>query len=184
MQNIVGSLVFGAPELPAPIAELSPWLDWTTEPRDEVVARLDAQTHRRFIKTHTPLDGIPLDPSVTYIVVARHPLDAAVSLYHQQSNLDRVRWAALTGNAAPDPSQTPAPLHDSLLAWIEMDLDPRAYLDNLPGVAWHLSDAWARRHEANVVLVHYEELQRDLGSVMRALAARLGITVPGPVWPQ
>ena len=30
------------------------------EARDDVVARLEAQTHRRFIKTHTPLDGIPL----------------------------------------------------------------------------------------------------------------------------
>ena len=47
--------------------------------------------HRRFVKTHTPLDGIPLDPRATYIVVARHPLDMAVSLYHQGDNLDRER---------------------------------------------------------------------------------------------
>jgi aryl sulfotransferase len=39
------------------LAELSPWLDIS---RDEVQARLSAQRHRRFIKTHTPLDGIPL----------------------------------------------------------------------------------------------------------------------------
>jgi aryl sulfotransferase len=30
-----------------------------------VFADLEAQTHRRFIKTHTPLDGIPNDPTVT-----------------------------------------------------------------------------------------------------------------------
>jgi hypothetical protein len=183
MQNICALLIFGTPDLPAPIADLSPWLDWTTKPRDEVVAALDAQSHRRFIKTHTPLDGLPLDPRVTYVVVARHPLDAAVSLYHQQLNLDRVRWAGLTGNAPPDPSKAPAPLHDSLLAWIEMDLDPRDYLDNLPGVAWHLTDAWARRGEPNVVLVHYDDLQADLDGSMRRLADRLRISVDDGVWP-
>ncbi len=183
MQNIVALLVFGTPDLPAPIAELSPWLDWTTASLDDVVAGLDAQTHRRFIKTHTPLDGIPLDGRVTYIVVARHPLDAAVSMYHQQLNLDRARWAELTGNEPPDPTKVPAPLRESLLAWIEMDLDPRAYLDNLPGVAWHLSDAWARRNVPNVVLVHYDDLQQDLDGAMRGLAGRLGIPIDDRLWP-
>ena len=49
-------------------------------PHDFVYAQLGEQRHRRFIKTHTPLDGIPLDPRVTYIVMARHPLDMFVSL--------------------------------------------------------------------------------------------------------
>jgi len=78
MQTICALLVFRTTTLPAPIAELSPWLDFLVTPLEEVLARLEAQTHRRFIKTHTPLDGLPLDPRVTYIVVARHPLDAAV----------------------------------------------------------------------------------------------------------
>jgi hypothetical protein len=82
MQMICALLVLQEPELPVPLAELSPWLDWLPVPREEVYAHLDAQRHRRFIKTHTPLDGLPLDARATYIVVARHPLDAAVSLYH------------------------------------------------------------------------------------------------------
>ena len=183
MQTICGLLIFGTPDLPAPIAQLSPWLDWTVRPKDEVWTLLDAQAHRRFIKTHTPLDGIPLDDRVTYVVVARHPLDAAVSLYHQQLNLDRVRWAALTGNEPPDPARRTAPLHDSLLAWIEMDVDPREYLDSLPGVAHHLVDAWRRRDASNVVLVHYDDLQQDLEGSMRELAEQLGIVVGEPVWP-
>src|ERR1022692_2359371 len=79
VQMICALLIFHAPELPAPIAQLSPWLDHLITPREEVYARLAAQQHRRFIKTHTPLDGIPLDPRATYIVTARHPLDTAVS---------------------------------------------------------------------------------------------------------
>ena len=62
MQMICALLIFQNAELPEPLADLSPWLDWLIAPRDEVVAHLERQTHRRFIKTHTPLDGIPLDP--------------------------------------------------------------------------------------------------------------------------
>ena len=76
---ICALLVFGSAELPAPLGELSPWLDWLVTPQDELFARLAAQEHRRIIKTHTPLDGIVLSPLATYIVVAHDPLDAAVS---------------------------------------------------------------------------------------------------------
>ena len=154
-------------------------------------ARLAAQQHRRFIKTHTPLDGIPLDPRVTYIVTARHPLDTAVSLYHQGDNLDRAKIRALTG--APEPTGPPRPrkpLHDWLLAYISGDAapwivrsHPREDLDSLPGLMWHLSDAWARRHEPNVMLVHYDDLSAGLEGQMRRIAERLGLGVPEPAWP-
>src|ERR671920_1326290 len=73
MQMICALLIFQTPHLPAPLPALSPWLDWLIVPREEVIDRLQAQQHRRFIKTHTPLDGIVLDPRATYIVAARHP---------------------------------------------------------------------------------------------------------------
>src|SRR5690242_20554451 len=91
MQMICALLIFQTDDLPAPLAELSPWLDWLTSPQEQVYAHLAAQTHRRFIKTHTPLDGIPVRPDVSYVVVARHPLDMAVSLYHQGNNINRKR---------------------------------------------------------------------------------------------
>ena len=59
--------------------EISPWLDMLIRTDDEVFGLLDGQSHRRFMKTHTPLDGIPRHPSVTYIAVIRHPLDVALS---------------------------------------------------------------------------------------------------------
>src|SRR5206468_6178515 len=119
-------LVFQNPTLPAPLWEVSPWLDWMIAPRDEVVARLEAQTHRRVIKTHTPLDGIPLDPRAVYMVVARHPLDAAVSLYHQGDNIDRQRLRELTGAPEPATPRSPSkPVHEWLLSWIASHDDPR-----------------------------------------------------------
>jgi aryl sulfotransferase len=185
MQMICALLVLGTPELPAPLARLSPWLDWLVEPRDEVFGRLAAQPHRRFIKTHTPLDGVPIDPRVSYVVVARHPLDAAVSLWHQGGNLDRVRLAELTGQPAPDAAPAPRrPLREWLPQWIDQDVDPRDELDSLPGVLWHLTDAWARRDQPNVILVHYDDLRADLAGQMRRLADRLGVTVPERRWPE
>lgn len=183
LQMICALLVFGTPDLPAPLAQLSPWLDWLVTPRVEVRARLAAQTHRRFVKTHTPLDGVPLDPRATYVVVARHPLDMAVSLYHQGDNLDRERLAALTGAAATAPRRPRLELRDWLLEWALRDADPRDELDSLPGVLWHLSDAWARRDALNVVLVHYHDLSTDLDGEMRRLAGRLGVTVDEAAWP-
>jgi aryl sulfotransferase len=184
MQMICALLIFQTPDLPAPLPALSPWLDWLIVPREEVIDRLQAQQHRRFIKTHTPLDGIVLDPRATYIVVARHPLDMAVSLFHQGSNLNRVRLAELTGNPAPtaDPAPAPPPMHDSLMRWIDHDVSPADEMDSLPGVMWHLSDAWRRRHDPNVLLVHYADLSADLAAEMRRIAARLRIDVP-EAWP-
>jgi aryl sulfotransferase len=184
VQMICGLLIFQEPRLPAPIAELSPWLDHLITPRDEVYAWLAEQQHRRFIKTHTPLDGIPLDPRATYIVTARHPLDMFVSLCHQSENLDRERVRQLTGQPAPtSPPRPRKPLHDRLLRWINADSDPRESPDSLPSVMWHLSDAWSRRTEPNVLLVHYDNLSADLDGQMRWLAGRLGITVQDAAWP-
>src|SRR5262245_65757738 len=57
MQTIVGMLLLDRVDLGAPISAFSPWLDMQIRTEDEVFAMLDAQEHRRFIKTHTPLDG-------------------------------------------------------------------------------------------------------------------------------
>ena len=184
MQMICALLVFQTAELPAPLIDTSPWLDWLGTPLDDVIARLEGQEHRRFVKSHTPLDGIPLDSRATYIVVCRHPLDMAVSLYHQGENLDRSRIRALTGQ--PEPAEPPPPrpsLAESLRFWIDWDVNPRDAMDSLPGVMGHAADAWARRDDPNIVLVHYDDLSTDLEGSMRALARRLGIDVREASWP-
>jgi aryl sulfotransferase len=184
LQMICALLVFQTPDLPAPLPELSPWLDWLPLSRDEVFSRLRAQQHRRFIKTHTPLDGIPLDPCATYIVAARHPLDMAVSLYHQSANIDRGLLSQLTGQPEPNgKSPTRLPVREWLLQWIDDDVAPQEQLDSLRGVMWHLSSAWVRRSRPNVVLMHYNDLCTDLEGGMRHLADTLGIAVPDRTWP-
>jgi hypothetical protein len=83
------------------MSTVSPWLDQTIQPIEEVVATLDAQKHRRFIKTHTPLDGLVLDDRVTYICVGRDPRDAAVSMLFQATNVDHDRMRALREAVMP-----------------------------------------------------------------------------------
>ena len=185
LQMICALLVFQTPDLPDSLSNLSPWLDWLITPRADVYAQLAGQNHRRFIKSHTPLDGLPFDPRVTYLVAGRHPLDMVVSLYHQSENLNRERMGELIGHPELVPSTGRQPsLHQWLVDWIEGDADPRESLDSLPGVMWHLTDAWRRRAEEAVVLVHYHDLVEDLDGEMRRLADRLGIIVSEDTWPR
>jgi aryl sulfotransferase len=183
MQMICALLIFQSDRFPWPLPRLSPWLDRTTVPLNEVMAQLEAQPHRRVIKTHTPLDGIPVDDRATYVVVGRHPLDLAVSLHHQADNIDRRRLRQLTG--APEPTE-PDParpdLHAWLLNWVTSDEPPTEQMDGLRGVLSHITDAWRRRHEPNIVLVHYDDLIEDLDGQMRRLAALLSISVPREHW--
>src|SRR3954447_24886106 len=78
MQTIVATLLF--PDgVPGVVSYLSPWLDARFDPIDVILERLEAQQHRRFIKTHTPPEGIPWFPDASYIAVARDGRDALMS---------------------------------------------------------------------------------------------------------
>ncbi len=181
MQQICLSLVHGTAELPAPLGELSPWVDWLVEPEEVLFARLKAQLRRRVLKTHTPLDGVVLDPRARYVVVVRDPLDMAVSLHHQGDNLDRGRIAELTGRPVPPPSRR-ASLPEWLARWTVHDADPAKSMDSLAGVVHHAADAWARRDDERVLVVCYEDLVTDLEGKMRWLADRLDVEVDANRW--
>jgi hypothetical protein len=75
------------------------------------------------------------------------------------------------------------PIHEWLIHWIDEETDPVESLDSLPGVFWHLSDAWSRRETQHVVFVHYDDLLNELGTQMHGLAESLQIVVPDETWP-
>lgn len=183
-QMLCALLVFGTPDLLAPLTAISPWLDMALRPLPEVTAQLAAQHHRRIIKTHTPLDGIPDRAEVTYIVVGRHPLDVGVSLHHHFGNLSPERIAAVRGDAPPEqPAAPPADVRETVMGWIEKDAPPTVTGASLRAMVWHLEGAWRRRDDANVVLLHYSDLLRDLDGEFRRLAVRLGEHPPEGSWP-
>ena len=62
--GVYGDKVVQTPTFDRSLDLISPWLDMQTRDRDSVIADLDAQQHRRFIKSHTPFDGIPDDEEI------------------------------------------------------------------------------------------------------------------------
>src|SRR5215207_9753214 len=53
MQQIIGQMLFG-PDPELAVAELSPWLDLRVPPKAVKLPVVEAQTRRRFLKTHLP----------------------------------------------------------------------------------------------------------------------------------
>ena len=184
-QMLCALLIFEGPDFPGTLDELSPWLDHKTWPLEEITARLGAQQHRRFIKTHTPLDGLPLDDAATYLVVGRDPRDAAISLEHHVANVDMdtlVAHLAAAGAAEPTeaPLSRPPPIIDDaerFRQFIECPYPASPDVFSLAKVLHHLATGWERRDAPNVELFHFSDYQADLAGELGRLAAVLGIEV-------
>jgi aryl sulfotransferase len=178
-QQIVGQLVFaGAPDVP--IHEISPWLDLRVMP-PETMAQLEAQAHRRIVKTHLPLDALTFSPKAKYLYVARDGRDVVWSLYNHHSNGNDLWYELLNetpGRVGP-PMPTPDPdIRSYFRTWLEKDGWPFwGYWDNIR--TW-----WAARDLPNVKLVHFANLKADLEGEMRAIADFLGCDIPEGRWPQ
>ena len=175
-QTIVANLLWPAGDWPAPVLELSPWLEFEAFPIDEVLARLAAQRHRRFVKTHTPADGIPILPDARYVFVARDGRDAFMSMCNHMERFREDVRESLNLRAASD-GVMPLPgwdgdVHAFFAIWLPM-----------LGLLEHVASFWALRRQPNVLLVHYNDLKADLPGACRRLAAFLDIAIPEAQWP-
>ncbi|XP_063618710.1 sulfotransferase 1A1-like [Cydia splendana] len=106
----------------------------------------------RFIKSHIPLSLLPanlLDAKVVY--VARDPRDVAVSFYH----LSRVIFNYVG---------------DFKTYWNLFVKDLVLYSPFFP----HLKEAWALRHHKNMLFIFYEDMTKDLSSVIKRVASFFG----------
>lgn len=192
-QMICALLVLQEPELPLPLDTLSPWIDMVTRPRKEVFADLAAQTHRRFIKTHTPLDGIPNDPMVTYVCVGRDPRDVALSMDRHIDNMDIGAFLGARERAARIDGVELGPLHpppprpdgerDRFWHWVDDDTPSTQSGSSLRFTVEHLQSFRDAGDDLDVVFVHYDDLKADLEGQMRRLAAHLEIEVHEGRWP-
>ena len=185
MQRIIGLLVFQTPE-PRPIMQISAWIDRRfPEPIEAMAARIEAQDHRRFLKTHLPFDGLPIDDEVKYVHVARDGRDACMSFHHHGSGftpemLGRLDRAGLEdetiGRPYPRISADPA---EHFHRWLMEGAVP-GHEDGSPTMSFFhfVRTWWDERHRSNVLLVHYNDLKADLSGEMRRVADFLGISVP------
>lgn len=175
MQTIVASLLWPDGNFPDAVMEMGPWFDGRIYDFDELMARLEAQSHRRFIKTHTPADGIPIFETASYIVVARDGRDAFVSFVNHRKNLrddliERLNTDAMAQSVDPV-VKFRGDIHGFFEHWIT-DAPTLRYL-----ASW-----WDLRGEPNVLLVHYNDLQADLEGEMRRVAGFLDIDIPEALW--
>lgn len=195
-QMICALLVFQTTSFDRSLDLISPWLDMLTRDVASVRADLDAQTHRRFIKTHTPWDGLPHDDRVTYICVGRDPRDVFRSWDNHVANFDLAHLLGARERSVGLDDLDPAfvemvksgvlPRSESEVerfwTWVD-DPTPPANAMSLNSTMHHLQTFWDTRAEANIVLLHYDDLRRDLEGEMRRLAARLEIEVADETWP-
>ena len=186
MQRLVALLVFDGPDLPAPMATVSPWLDMQLAPTEDVFAILDAQPHRRFIKTHTPLDGLPRDDAVTYICVGRDPRDVAVSSRHHMQNMNVERFLATRAAAVGlddlaelglDEPGPPEPPDEAARLRFWIDSDSEITPMTLAFTVRHLLSFWEARRRPNIAMFHYADLLADLPGQLQRLAGVLGYDV-------
>jgi aryl sulfotransferase len=184
MQRIVGLLVFQTAE-PRPVMQISAWIDRRyPEPIEAMVARIEAQDHRRFLKAHLPADGLPIYDEIKYVHVARDGRDACISFHNHYLSFapemlqafDQIGLKDETiGRPYPRFSADPAVFFHR---WLTEGAVP-GHEDGLPAVSFfHCEQTWWElRHRPNVLLVHFNDLKADLSGEMRRVADFLGITV-------
>jgi hypothetical protein len=174
MQMLCALLVFDTAELPRPLTELSPWLDATTYDTEAILADLESRPERRFLKTHTPLDGLPFEVGVTYVCVGRDPRDAMLSFDHAVAN---IHPDAITAGGLQVVAPPPADPLERFRLWADAEPAPESasFGVSLANLVHHVRTFWDRRDEPQVTLFHYADLQADLPGQLRRLAAALAI---------
>lgn len=183
-QEIVRQLVFcGQPDAPErdslALRQISPWLEQHRFPLDEVLNLLEAQQHRRFIKSHLPLDGLPYFPQVKYLVVGRDARDVAMSMWNHYTEFVDAQYErsqhlpAQFGEPLPLP---PSDIHIFWRTWITRGSFAWTS-DGYPfnSVLHHIQSWWSYRHLPNILFIHYSDLKSDLPGEIRRMAKFLTI---------
>ena len=178
-QQIVSQLVFDGSETIFGQAA-SPWIDFQLTP--DAVQVAEAQRHRRFLKTHLPVDALVVSPRAKYIYVGRDARDVAWSFHHHLTHFTPaalVRFgdvARLTGAAPPPP--VPADIRTFYRGWLRNEAKSEtSFWKNVQG--W-----WDIRSLPNVLLVHYARLKADLPGEFRRIADFLDIPIDETKFPQ
>ncbi len=179
MQQIVAQMLFnGDPDLA--VAEMSPWLDLRVPPKEVKLPQVEAQTHRRIIKTHLPLDALVYSSKAKYIYIGRDGRDVLWSMYNHHVNANQAWYEALNdtpGRVGPPIEPPPADIRQYWRDWMDRDGHPFwPFWENLR--AW-----WKIRELPNVLFIHFNDLKRDMPGEMRRIARFLDIPLDEAQWP-
>ena len=178
MQQIMSQLLFdGAENLET--AEMSPWMDLRVPPKEMKLEAVEAQTHRRFMKTHLPVDALVFSDRAKYVYIARDGRDIVWSMYNHHVNANDAWYELLndTPGLVGEPIDRPV---DSVVnyfnEWIDRDGHPWwPFWENVR--SW-----WEIRDLPNVYMLHFNELKADMPGEIRKLAAYLDIPINEDKW--
>lgn len=177
-QQIVAQLLFNAEE-DLEVAEMSPWLELRIPPREVKLPALEAQTHRRFFKTHLPVDALVFSPQAKYLYIGRDGRDIVWSLYNHYTNVKEQMYQEMNdmpGRVGPPMERPPASIRQYYHEWLDGDGYP------LWSFWEHVRSWWNIRHLPNVRLLHFANLKRDLPGQIRQIAAFLEIPIDETRW--
>jgi aryl sulfotransferase len=179
MQQILAQLVFNGAE-GIETSKISPWYDLRIMP-PEALAAVDAFTHRRFVKTHLPVDALVFSPKAKYLFVGRDGRDMVWSLYNHHLNANEHWYGALNntpGRVGPPIEPPPDTPEEYFRQWFERDGYPFwSFWENVR--SW-----WSIRNLPNVKLVHFNDMKQDLAGSIRDIADFLGIAVDEQTFPK
>lgn len=178
MQQIIAQLLFG-PDPELAVADMSPWLDLRVPPKEIKLPLVEAQTHRRFLKTHLPVDALVFSEKAKYLYIGRDGRDVVWSMYNHHLNANRSWYEAL--NDTPDrvgPPIEPPPddIRQYWRDWLERDGHPFwPFWENIR--SW-----WEIRDLPNVLFVHFAAMKSDMAGQIRRIAAFLDIPIDESGW--
>jgi aryl sulfotransferase len=187
-QRIVALLIHQS-AAPRDIMGEAPWVDATLfGPIEPLLGTLEAQTHRRSVKTHLPLDAFPVFEGVRVIHTVRDGRDACVSMHNHMLGMRPEFMMQAAMSAPPEllakgpPPPTPQDPRAYYLRW--MDEAERGPEDDgeLPFCEFELT-YWKRRQEPWLLFVHFNDLKADLAGQMRRISDFLEIDTPATLMP-
>ena len=178
VQQIVAQLLWkGAEHIN--VNALSPWLDCAFPSQEERLAQVEAQTHRRFLKSHLPVDTLAFSPRAKYLYIARDGRDVLWSLYNHHRKFKKDVIRSIDGapwRVGPPLGDAPASVLHYFRNWLAHD-----------GAPWwpyweHIRSWWAIKDLPNVMLLHFARLKADMSAEIRRIAAFLDIAIDENVW--
>lgn len=178
VQQIVAQLMFdGAEDLET--AEMSPWLDLRVPPKEVKLPLVVAQKHRRFLKTHLPVDALVFSEKARYVYIGRDGRDVVWSMYNHHTNANEAWYDALNntpGRVGPPIEKPPESIAQYFNDWLDQDGRPWwPFWENVR--SW-----WAIGDLPNVYFLHFTNLKSDMPGEIRRLAEFLEIPVKEDKW--
>jgi aryl sulfotransferase len=178
MQQIISQLLFDGTE-DLEVAEMSPWLDLRVPPKEIKLPVVEAQEHRRFLKSHLPLDALVFSPKAKYLYIGRDVRDVVWSFYNHHVNANQTWYEALNdtpGLVGPPMVPPRGDIREYFLEWLENDGYPLWPF-------WEsISSWWEVRDLPNVQMLHFSELKADMPGQIRRIAEFLEIPIHEESW--